>query len=63
MSTPALPTSYEAQYLPPARPDYCWAAYVKSIDGHVTIDFAVGNIPNNDYEFEQIPIVQPTPGK
>ena len=43
--------------LPPARPGFTWAAYCKSIDGHLSVSFALNNVPSRDYDFEQIPLV------
>ena len=51
-------SSFLMESLPPPKPGFRWAAYCKSIDGHVSVEFAVANIPAHDYYFEEIPIAQ-----
>ncbi len=60
ISETAEAAAIAAAGLPPARPGFNWAAYCKSIDGHLSVSYAVANVPSNDYDFEQIPIYTPS---
>jgi hypothetical protein len=42
--------------LRPPRPGYEWAAYCKSIDGYLSLEFALARVPANDWVLEEIPL-------